>query len=277
MTIASLDNLINALANNRQKFPFAKTTSRTSQVAGQSTSWWDAAGFTPAGTYPAAGATAVCDNTTLGGIKFDNPTGTDKTHVAKIAILAPGVQGFELHDRLLHSGAFVANVTTAQTVTGCDLLTQAAVSNISQRMGKSDYSSVQWWFEWSGNTGATASNATVTYTDQDGVTRTAAVIAVGGSVAAGRMLPIIPNAGQYIRGIQQIQLSASTGTAGAFRVVATLQRTEFYTAATNQQLVFDWTQTGFPVIYDSSCLFIVGLNAGTTSFAPSGAITLVQG
>lgn len=277
MTIASLDNLINALANNRQKFPFAKTANRTSQVAGQSSSWWDQTGFTPNGSMPGSGATTVLDNTTLGGIPFTNPAGTDKTHVAKIAILAGGAQGFELHDRLLQAGSLVGNVTTAQTVTGCDLLTQAAVSNISTRQGAADYSSVQWWLEWRNATGATASNATVTYTDQTGTTRTAPLIAVGGSIAAGRMLPIIPNAGQYIRGIQSVQLSASTGTAGQITVVATLQRTEFFTASANQQLVFDWAQLGFPVIHDSSCLFFVGVNASTTSFAPSGAITLVQG
>lgn len=276
MAITSLDTLINALANNRQKFPFAKTANQTSQVAGQSTSWWGAAGFTPAGSLPAGAAAEVCSNATLGSIPFVNPPGGSKTHLGKIAIVAPGVQGFELHDRLLHAGAFVGNTTAVQAITGCDLLTQASVSNLSERIGKGDYSAVQWWLEWTTTTGTGTPTITVTYTDQNGVTRTTTVVP-GTGVATGRFLPIIPNAGQYIRGVTQIQMSTNTGSAGQFRVVATLQRTEFLTSVANQQYILDWVQLGFPVIYDSSCLFFVGANSGTTSFAPSGALTLIQG
>lgn len=274
MAIDSLDALVDAMANNRQKIPFTKTSNIGTQVVGGSSSFFRIAGFPAAGL--GFGSVETFDNTSTGVIPFTNPTGGMKTHIAKIAVSAGGAGSYEIHDRLAQSQSLSGTSTSLQSISGLDLATLAATKNIGERKGRSDYAAVQWWLEWATATGSTAVTATIAYTDQNGTARTTTV-AIPASTAAGRMIQIIPNAEQYIKGITGVTLSATTGTVGSFGVVATLQRTELFTAVANQQVVFDWAALGLPVIYDSSALFFIAITSAVTVQAPSGAITLVQG
>lgn len=275
MAITTLDGLIDALANGRQKLPFGKTANLGTQTVGLASSFWGVAGLPGAGTLH-SGAATVCNNTTVGGLNYTNPVGGAKTHLAKLAVVAGGVQSYEIHDRLAHRFSLSGIITTAQAV-DLDLLAMAATSNLAERKGKDDYSGVQWWLEWSTATGSTAVTATVNVTYNDGSSGNVAV-SLAASMSAGRMVPIVSAvAGLYIRDVNTVTLSATTGTAGLFGVVATLQRTEMFVASANQQAIFDWAALGFPVVYDSSCLFFIGITSAVTTQAPSGAVTLVQG
>ena len=274
MAISTVDGLLSAMASNRQKFPITKTSAVTT-VAGGNGSYWRIAG-TPIGQGAIPSTAATCNNTTLGGINFVNPTGGMSTYISRLGILASVVQAIEIHDRLAHMGGLSGTVTTAQTV-GIDLNALGSTDNIVNRKGKSDYSAVQWYLEWYSATGSTAATATVTYTNHLGTTGKTTTVSVAASRPAGTLLQIIPASGDNIMSIQSVTLSVSTGTAGSFGVTATLERASIPLPIANNMYVMDWSQLGLPFIYDSSCLFFIG-DATTTSVGTlGGSITLVQG
>jgi hypothetical protein len=273
MAITSIDQLVNALGNSRQKLPYVKA-SITNQLAGGTSSYWRVGGFPGAGVLPSAPAT--CNNATLGGIPFNNPGAGGLTYFGRVSFSATSAGSAELHDRMAHMGGLLGNVTTAQTV-GIDLNALGGTDNIAQRKGRSDYGSAQWWFEWYTLTGNTATVATVTYTDQNGTANKTTTVAITGSMQPGRMLQILPVAGDYIRSIESIQLSVTTGTAGSFGVTVTCQRTELVCVLANMLTIHTYDMLGMPPAYDSSCLFFMSNNTGTTSPGLNGATTLVQG
>lgn len=277
MAITTLAQLEAALQNpnNRQKIYFSKLNSIGSAV-GSSGSFWRSGGL-PA-TPPMPTIVEVCNHTTLGGMNY-TPDPLLNTHIAQItACMTPAITAatsYELHDRLVHMGGLSGIVVTAQTV-GIDLNALAATDNLSVRKGNNDYSQVQWWLESYTAIGSTASTVTVNYLNQNGEARTTTVAL--SSLAAGRIAPIIPNTeGDYIRGIVDLQLSASTGTAGNFGVTATVQRNEIAVPAMLGTCVLDWPQTGFTIVHNNSCLFLIGLAHVTTLQPPTGWITLVRG
>lgn len=275
MAITTVDQLVEALATRRQKVPISKGPSGT-PAAGQTFSYWRFAGYPPIGVAPAAPKT--CNNTTLGCIPFDNPTGGRSTYIARLMLSSTIVGGVEIHDRLVDMGGLSGIVTTAQTV-GTDLFALATTDNIAARMVSADYSRVQWWLEVTTQLGATAATATFTYTDAAGVSGKTAAVAVPATARPGLMLQIIPTNGDFIRSVDSVTLSVSTGTAGAFGVVATVQRTEISMPLASVGVLLDWAGTGLAVVADSSCLFLVANIATSVSTGPvyNGAITLVQG
>lgn len=277
MTITTMDEAFNALVNNSQKIPFFKAASLAGQVVRLPSSFWKVAGSPGIAATPTSAA--ACTNTTPGALAFTNPTGGDNSHILHLALAASAIQSYELHDRLAHMGGLSGTSTGSQTV-GIDLHTSGlgGSNNITQRKGRSDFSAVQWFFEWYMATGSTASTATVTYTNQNGTTGRTCTVAFPASIVAGRMIPIIPSsAGDFIRSIQSIQLNGSTGTLGNFGVTATLQRTEASVGVAYTHSVLDWGGLCCPIIYDSSCLFWIGLAVGTTVTAPVGRLILGQG
>lgn len=173
-------------------------------------------------------------------------------------------------------GGLNGTLTTAQTV-GVDL-TATGLNLPADRRGAADYSDVQWWLEWYTDTGATASNATVAVTYDDGSTGNLAAIAVGGTVRAGRMIPLTPAVnGRYIRAVSSVTLSASTGAAGSFGVTATRPRTAVWSAVANKIETFDWAQLGLPAIPNDSCLQMVCLCSTTSTGTVRGSGKIAHG
>lgn len=273
MALTSVDQLLASMTTARQKFPIAKAGIGNT-FAGASVSYWRSAGFpAPATTTPVN--PVVCDVTTLGGLTYTLPQAGNSIYIARLLLAAATAGGCEIHDRLAHMGGLSAAILTTQTV-GVDLNALGGTSNIAQRKGRSDYGSVQWWLECYTNTGSTAAVVTVNYTNHLGVAATTTV-SIPVNWRAGVMIPVVPVPGDNIRSIESVTLATSTGTAGLFGITATIQRTEISTPAINIGVLYDWTQTGLPPIYDNSCLFFIG-NATTTNVgALNGALTLVQG
>lgn len=274
--ITSIDALVAAFTGKRQKLPFAKTGSLTSQVIGQSSSFWRAAGFgMGAGAIPTAPVT--CNNATLGGLTLNPAINGDTNYLGRLVLTAPVVGSYEVHDRLAHMGGLSGTVLTAQPV-GLDLNALGATDNISERIARPDYRSVQWWLEWYGTTGATAAVATIAYTDAAGTAKTTTV-PIPASTAASRLIQIVPNADDMgIRSVESVTLSVSTATAGNFGVTATVQRSEVTIPIANVSAIYDWTLTGLPPIYNQACLVLIAAAAtGTTVSPPSGTATIVAG
>lgn len=278
MTITTLDGIANALGNNSSAFVIDKA-SIGSTAAGQYFSLWRATGQPGQGAIPAAAAT--CNHTLTGAIGFDQQTAPATSYGGWANIvLSNSAAALEIHDRLMHMGGLNGTLTTAQTV-GIDF-DGITADNMVARIGKADYSSIQWWLEWYTDTGATASNATVAVTYNDGSTGNLAVVAVGGTIRAGRAIPLnnlIPAAAadKYIRAVNSVTLSASTGTAGNFGVTASRRRITMPSGVGFKMEVFDWAALGLPEIFNSSCLSLVTLCSTSITGTVRGGGNIVHG
>ena len=278
MTISTRDQLIGALGNNSSRFVIDKA-SIAPQAAGTFVSLWRATGQPGQGAIPAAAA--VCDNTLTGAIGFTQQVAPATSYGAWAnAVCSNSAMTLEIHDRLMHMGGLNGTLTTAQTV-NLDVNANLASGNLDKRKGDSNFSDIQWWLEWYTATGSTAVTATVSVTYNDGTTGT-----LSASLAATRpasfMLPLnglIPAAaaGKYIRDVDSVQLSATTGTAGSFGVTATRPRMTMPLALANRMEVFDWAALGLPEIANSSCLFPVILTSTTSTGTVRGGGKLAHG
>ena len=273
MAITSRDQLIQALGNNSSRFILDKA-SIAPQAVGTSVSLWRATGQPGQGAIPAA--TSVCNNTTLGGMGFRQQTSPSTSYGSYMEVATSNsLMTVEIHDRLAHMGGLNGTLTTAQTVS-LDLSTLGATNNISNRIGDTNYSDVQWWLEWYTATGATAVTVTVNVTYNDGTTGALASASLAATRPVGFMLSLnalIPAAasGKYIRAVNNVTLSATTGTAGSFGVTATRPRMTLSTLVANMKFVADWAQLGFPEIFNESCLFpIVVTNTTSTGTVRGG-------
>lgn len=276
--ISTRDALIDALGNNSSRIILDKATI-TGQTAGTFVSLWRATGQPGQGAIP--GAAANCNDVTTGGINFTQQTSPATSYITYLdAATGNAAMTLELHDRLMHMGGLSGTVTTAQTA-NLDL-NGVTADNMVARVGDSNFSDVQWWLEWYTATGSTAVTATVNVTYNDGTSANLSAISLAATRPASFMQPLnsyIPAAdsGKYIRDVNTVQLSATTGTAGSFGVTATRPRATITTPIANYKSVADWAALGFPQIYNSSCLFPLVLTSTTSSGTVRGGGKISHG
>lgn len=267
MTITTRDQLIDALGNNSSRIIINKTSSN-SNAAGTFRSYWRETGQPAQGAIPTAAAT--CNNATIGGVSFAQQTSQATSYLALLeAASTVSGQTLEVHDRLAHMGGLSGTVTTAQTV-GLDLETLLGTDNIAARIGDSNYSDVLWWLEWYTATGSTAVTATINVTFNDGTTNNLSTLSLGASQPVGRLwglntLVQAADAGKFIRDVNTVTLSATTGAAGNFGVTATRYRAGVFAPLANARYTQDWAQLGIPSIPNGSCLFPILLPSATGS------------
>lgn len=279
MTISTRDQLINALGNNASRFVIDKA-SLSNAAAGQFHSLWRATGQPGQGAIP--GAAAVCDNTLTGAMGFSQQTAPATSYGGWAnAACSNSAVTIEIHDRLMHMGGLSGTVITAQTA-NVDVDANLATSNLSARKGDANYSDIQWWLEWYTDTGSTAVTATVNVTYNDGTSANLTGIALAATRRASLMIPLngyIPAAqsGLYIRDVNTVTLSATTGTAGSFGVTATRPRMTIPLTVANKMEIFDWAALGLPEIFNSSCLFPIQLASTTTTGTVRGGGKIAHG
>jgi len=277
MAITTGDQLLDALGNNSSRLVIDKA-SLASQVAGRYCSLWRATGQPAQGAIPTTAA--VPTSATVGSPDFQNQTAPASSYLAwMFAVSANNAQTLEVHDRVAHVGGLVLNVTTSQTVTGMDLSTLAPPA---ARVGSANFSDLQWWIEVYADGGATASNATINVTYNDATTGNLNVQAVGGTIRIGHMFPLTPlipvgSQGKFIRGVNSVILSASTGTAGNFGFTCTRPRTTLPMTLANKMEVGDWAALGLPEIANDSCLQYVILPSTTSSGTLRGGAKIAHG
>ena len=263
--ITNRDQLIDALANNSTRIVIDKA-SIANTVAGQYHSLWRATGQPGQGAIPAAAAN--CNQSTVGGMRFSQQTAPAKSYLAYLeAASSTSAASVEVHDRLMHMGGLNGTLTTAQTV-GIDF-NGATADNMVERIGDADYSDIQWWLEWYTDTGATVTTATVAVTYNDGTTGNLTGVSLAATRRASFMQPLnglIPAAsgGKFIRAVNTVTLSASTGTVGNFGVTATRLRGSLFMPIANAKFSADWASLPINTIPNSACPFIAVL-ASTTS------------
>ena len=266
MAITTRDQLIDAMGNNSSRIVIDKA-SLSNAAAGQFHSLWRATGQPGQGAIPAAAAR--CTNALVGALQFTQQTAPAKSYLAILeGLCSNNATTLEIHDRLVHRGGLVGNVATAQTV-GIDIDAHLGNDNITERIGDANYSDVSWWLEWFTDTGSTAATITVDVTYHDGTTGNLTGISLAATRRASFLQPLntfIPaaSAGKYIRAVNSVTLSVSTGTAGNFGVTATRYRAALYQPIANARFTADWAGLGLPTIPNSACLAIIQI-AGTTS------------
>lgn len=257
MTITTRDQLIDALANNSSRVVIDKA-SLANSAAGQFFSLWTATGVPGAGAAP--GAAAVPTSATTGAMGFTNQTAPATSYLAWLSVQAGNsASNVEIHDRLAHMGGLSGTVTTAQGA-----LSLITTDPGAARRGDANYSDVQWWLEVYTALGATGVNATVNVTYDDASTGNLAAIALGATPRQGRLYPLVTAvAGRFIRAVNSVTLSATTGSAGNFGITATRPRTSVSMPLVNKTETFDWAQLGLPNVPNDSCLMMLMVCATT--------------
>ena len=271
--INTVDGIVAALANNSSRIVLDKA-SIANQTAGGFASLWRATGQPAQGAIPTAAA--ICNSVLLGAMGFTNQTAPAESYIGWLnANSSNAGTNLEIHDRLAHMGGLVLNVTTSQNA-NIDLQTLALVA---ERRGDANYSDVQWWLEVYTDGGATASNATINVTYNDGTTGNLNVVAVGGTLRASRLIPLTPliptaQQGKFIRGVNTMILSASTTVAGNVGFTATRPRTSVGLNVANKTETFDWATLGLPEVPNDACLqaLMVCITTSTGTLRGGGKI-----
>ena len=279
MTITSRDKLIDAMGNSSSRFILDKA-SIASQAAGSYVSMWRATGQPGQGAVPTTAA--VCTTALTGAMGFAQQTAPATSYGAYMEVVTSNsAMTVEIHDRIAHMGGLNGTLTTAQTV-GIDLSTLLSTSNVGVRIGDANYSDVQWWLEWYTATGATAVTATVAVTYDDGTSGNLTAISLAATRPISFMASLnalIPAAssGKYIRAVNTVTLSTTTGVAGNFGVTATRIRMSSMCPVANLKTISNWADLGFPEIGNSACLFPVVLTSTTSSGTLRGGGKIIHG
>jgi len=241
--------------------PFLKASIANS-ASGFMFSLWKAAGNPPAGSNPTTAAT--CTSATAGGFPFTNETANYLGHLwAQMAIAGSLI----VYDRIQHMGGLSGTVITAQTVN---------LAIPANRNASPDGSDVEWFIEHYVDTGATGVTATITYTNGSDVGSRTCTVALAATTRASRLMQIIPStAGDTIKSIQTVTLSATTGTAGNFGVTVAKVLHPIGVSVISQISIFDAFNLGLPVIPDNACLWLVELCSTTSTGVVNGGLKII--
>lgn len=278
MAITTVDQIADALANNNSRIVIDKA-SIANAAAGQIISLFRATGQPAQAAIPTTAA--IPTSATLGAIAFTNQTAPATSYFGQCDVVNTNnsAMSIEFHDRVAHFGGLVLNVTTAQTITGLDLNTLGLAA---ERRGDANFSDLQWFLSVYADGGATASNATINVTYNNGTTGNLNTVAVGGTLRAGReipLTPLIPTAqqGLFIRGINSVTLSASTTVAGNFGF--TCRRQRFFSPMLVASIVQknSWIDTGLAGVPNDACLEMLVVCSTTSTGAIRGQGKIIHG
>lgn len=281
MAITSMDQLVNALANNSSRIVIDKA-SIPNASPGQFHSLWRATGQPGQGAIPST--VAVPTHALTGAIGFAQQTLPTTSYLGYFeAVCANSATTLEIHDRLAHQAGLVGNVATAQTTNlPLDLNSLLATNNLNERKGDANFSDVQWWLEWYTDTGSTATSITVNVTYNDGTTGNLTAGSIAATRRASYMLPLnglIPAAdsGKFIRGVNSVTFTATTGTAGSLGITATRARVSLACHLANLKFSADWASLPLSEVPNSSCLFLIEIAGATFTGTVRGGGKLPHG
>jgi hypothetical protein len=184
------------------------STAAAAEVASRGKSFWQFNSTIGSGAIPGTGG-VVPDNTTVGGMRQADPGGGRQLWISGASALTSNAGLYILYDRLLHNGGLNGTTLTAQTVGGTLTRNTTGAGNM---IAVEIYAAI----------GSTATTAVINYTNQDGNPAVTPSFAIGGAGAQelGRMIFVPLAAGDTgVRGVTDIDLVASTLTAGSFGVV----------------------------------------------------------
>lgn len=222
----------------------------------------------PVGVAPTTAV--VPTRTTAGALDIQNAATTLGVCGARVGAMYPGT--YVLCDRLSHQGGLSGTTTGAQTTN----LPTSALTRYTSGEG------VMCMLTIYTQVGATATTATVSYTNQAGTSgRTSPLVAFGGTAnRESRRGVLIPTAvgDTGFQAVASVTLAATTATAGNFGVTlfkplcaVVVDETPGNEAA---GLIAGSLIPPFVEIVDDACLFLLGFP--NTNLAASGAFLLTE-
>lgn len=253
------------------KVPRVAGVAATAPIAGRGCSLWEYDGMPAKGAIPTSAA--IPDRTTQGAIPFTAPGGSrDKNLIgASIAPLTAGV--YLLYDRLFHIGGLSGTSTAAQTIQG-----SPASPALTRNTGGAGNMAFYEIYTVIGTTGTTL---TMTYTNQAGTGSRTSTINIGATSfrEVTRMQRIPLAAGDFgIQSIQQIQLTATTGTLGNFGITIAQPLAWIPVGAAGTMGWRDYTTglPGIPVIDPDACLSLMFIPAAATAPELFGSLATIE-
>jgi len=253
------------------KVPRVQGVAATAPTAGRGASLWTYDGMPAGGLAP---STAVIpDRTTQGALPFTAPGGSRDKHLigASITPLSTGV--YLLYDRLFHIGGLSGISTAAQTVQG-----SPASPALTRNTGGAGNIA---FYEIYTIIGTTSTTLTMTYTNQGGTGSRTSTINIGatGFREVTRMQRIPLAAGDSgIRAIEQIQLTATTGTAGNFGITIAQPLAWIPVGAAGTMGWRDYTTglPGIPTINPDACLSLMFIPGAATAPELFGLLSTIE-
>lgn len=263
--ITTMDQLVAAIAS--AQYVDTEEASATSKAAGQYQSLWTAAGRPGSGSAPAGTPGIAPTSATTGAIPFTNAGGSNTMYLARLDIASSTAESVILYDRLVTVGSLSGTVATAQTISSTALTRYTTGTDVGL------------WIEWYTPTGSTATTVTFSYTNQAGTSgQTTPSVAFPASPVAGQMIPIPLAAGDTgVRAVSTATLAASTLTAGNWGITLAARICTVPISVANIAQLFDYAQTGLPIIQPSACLAYQVLCTATNTGQIISGLTLAQG
>lgn len=254
------------------KVPRVSGAAATAPIAGRGCSFWTYDGMPAGGAVPTAAD--IPTSATTGAIPFTNAGGTREKWLISTSIV-PTVAGvYLLYDRLLHIGGLNATLTTAQTIQGTHPGTPALTRNTG---GEGNFA----FYEIYTIIGATTTTLTMTYTNQAGTGSRTSTINIGATgfreVTRAQRIPLAAG-DSGIQSIQQIQLAASTTTAGNFGITIARPIAWIPVGAAGVAGWRDYTTglPGIPKIDNNACLSLIFIPGAATAPEFFGMIGTVE-
>lgn len=269
MPFASLDHLLQGFGTLTESFAPAKYGITNGTVVGYATSSWRMTGsYFPA--LPPSAPGEACSRNTLGAVPFSGPAAGRAVHLSRFSFSPNQAVGCILADRLYHQAGLSGTVTTAQTVNNGTVTLPARAAGGA---------GVELWLEWYVTTGATVVNATVSYTNEQGVAgRTATVTSLPASTRGHTMIRVPLQSGDLgVRSVESVTLSASTAAAGNFGVTLLRRIAYLPNATANTVAQLGPIALGLPVIDPAACLFFVIPAASSTTPTFDAELYFVHG
>lgn len=261
MAIASLDNYI---ASAKQRLRWAKLTARTS-VAVMPFSMFDIAGNPGAGSLGAGNtANGIVPTDALAGYpNIDAAIGTK--YISKVEYASTVACRLTIYDRLFSCGAYSFNSD----------VTLASQPSYAGRVPNTDYSGLEIWAEEvTASTGNLA--VQVDYKDEGGNAGDTGAVGVGAAVILGRCWQLPLAAGD--KGVSQIvRVRGSVASGGTFNVNVLRRLWEGRVALAGSGALHNLMQTGLPIIYPDSALYVLVTADSTSTGIPDILIEVADG
>jgi hypothetical protein len=253
------------------KVPRVAGVAATAPISGRGCSLWTYDGMPAGGAVPTSAV--IPDKTTQGAIPFTAAGGGRDKHLigASITPLTAGV--YLLYDRLFHIGGLSGTSTSTQQIQD-DPASPALTRNTG---GAGNIA----FYEIYTIIGTTSTTLTMTYTNQAGTGSRTSTINIGatGFREVTRMQRIPLAAGDSgIQAIEQIQLTATTGTLGNFGITIAQPLAWIPVGAAGTMGWRDYTTglPGIPVIDPNACLSLMFIPSAATAPELFGSLATIE-
>jgi hypothetical protein len=136
-----------------------------------------------------------------------------------------------------------------------------------------------WFYEIYADLGTTGTTLTAKCTKSDGASVDIAVAFSGASPAnrTGRIFPILPSGDYSIKSIEQVRLTATTGTAGSDGIVGAYLITSVWGGVANIGTMWDYAQLNLPNLPSNSCLWFALIAGNATTGTIQGTFSIIDG